>query len=931
MSWANTSTLPEIMFGTVCADLGRMIVDNDGTVTDLSRREVLILQTLLDADEATVSAQDIYRAAWETRGIPEGRALTFAMRRLRSKIEEDVKNPQYLLTVRGLGFRLVGAIRREKVMPTLSVAPDDIGLRKPRDLFIGRLEERRDIQKFLDTTRPLLTVSGPGGVGKTRLVLEVLSVQDEVPSIVLDLVDCASKMDFLLAFSQRLGMVQQTTTDWESGLKRLVSTLRESSFSTLVLDNVDRCTDAVREMISEAIQEAVSVQFIVTSRSVIRLAEEQVLRLGSLSFQDAKSLFVQRAYRQGEVPKWSVKQREALEEISRELAGCPLAIELAASRLAGLSLQGIRNRLGKQLTMLRRSQLDVHPRQLTLRATLQWSWDLLPLEEQKLLVACSVFCNGFDVPAILSVVDASSSDSLLARIENLVDKSMVIVDATRQESRFSVPNGLRQFVLEQGADGAEIQETVQQCQEAHLRTYAEAAAVALANQYHALTTRQQVEWIQSNIENILSAFRFGLSAGEETFSWKLARVAAMWMRRSQSIPSALDVVREIRVKASEGSVVWLWTGIQMTRIYLSIGHLDRALAVFSDLDTEIQTVSDPVIRQQLWLAQGALHRSQGLYSEARALYKRVEEDGFADVGIRALWQRAVYRLNFSCRDWVAARENLESLLALYREFGAELCEPRVMNDYTHLAGVQGQLAKAYRRAKETLRLAELYEDKQVLRNGLETLALIALKRGELDEAKETFETAFVHRTASGIADYNVNLYINYANVLMLHDQPQEAIQQSRIALSLAQQSKQIPAQVVTLLNLGCLLMDTGEAVEAEFLFRRGIDLAKTIAVSLSGSLLPLVLAVSLFYQDRRAEAELLWAEHWEEVSTLLTVDQVARLWFLRALAEIHVGNQEQAQHYLAEGSKWIEGVSDREIFECVWYRERIQNQLKMGR
>ena len=76
MSWANTSTLPEVLFGSVCADLGRMIVENNGTVTDLSRREVLILQTLLDADEATVSAQDIYRAAWETRGVPEGRALT---------------------------------------------------------------------------------------------------------------------------------------------------------------------------------------------------------------------------------------------------------------------------------------------------------------------------------------------------------------------------------------------------------------------------------------------------------------------------------------------------------------------------------------------------------------------------------------------------------------------------------------------------------------------------------------------------------------------------------------------------------------------------------------------------------------------------------------------------------------------------------------
>ena len=323
MSARNASSNPVIAFGNTSVDLNRMIVERDGVVTDLSRREVLILQTLLDAAETTVAAQDIYRVAWETRGAPEGRALTFAMRRLRTKIEMDVKNPQYLLTVRGVGFRLVGATVLPNTVPQKTIHPEDVSRRKPTDDFVGRVQEMGVIDDFLHTQTRLLTVSGPGGAGKTRLVLESLYRQTEHIAVVLDLVDCTCKTDVLLLFSQRLGMVQQTSTDWAAGVKRIVSTVGHLHLRVLVLDNVDRCIEAVRELIETAIDTETSIQFLVTSRELLRLAEEQTLRVGPLSPQEAEELFVRRAYRSTGMPSLSANQSTALKEISSELAECP--------------------------------------------------------------------------------------------------------------------------------------------------------------------------------------------------------------------------------------------------------------------------------------------------------------------------------------------------------------------------------------------------------------------------------------------------------------------------------------------------------------------------------------------------------------------------------------------------------------------------------
>ena len=363
----------------------------------------------------------------------------------------------------------------------------------------------------------------------------------------------------------------------------------------------------------------------------------------------------------------------------------------------------------------------------------------------------------------------------------------------------------------------------------------------------------------------------------------------MLMRRSQSIPSALDVIEDVLTHSEKGSLEQIWAMIERTSIYLAMGNQAQATSSFTVTDDTIEAISHPVWRQHLWLMKGALYRNKGMLEDAALIYRRIVDEDVEDLGLLALRHHAMYQLEFSRRDWSAARGHLDALLRVYRQLDAALQEPRLMNDYTTLAGVQGQISKAYRRAKEALRLATLYDDKQVRGHCLETLALITLKRGELDESVEFFEAAFVHRRTRGVTDYNVNLYINYANVLCLHGQEEKAIQTARTALSMAQDAQQIPSQIASLMTLGCLLMDHGESSEAEHLFRHGLRLSDSMASSLYSTLLPLVLSISVLYQSRREESDTLWSTHSEAAFAVLTADQVARLWYSRALAEIHLG------------------------------------------
>ena len=326
-----------------------------------------------------------------------------------------------------------------------------------RTRFIGREQDLAECSRLLMEHR-LLTVTGVGGGGKTRLAIKLAErqaarFQDGV--WFADLAPLGESRHVVEAVAQSLGVAEQAGKSLEA---TLVEHLGARSL-LIVLDNCEHLLEACVRLADALLRQCPGVRILATSREPLATYGERVFALRSMSLpspgvaQDAVAdyeavrLFVDRA--RLAVPDFSLATGnvEALVEICRRLDGIPLAIELAAARVKILSLEQIRSRLDDRFRLLTGGARGALPRHQTLRATLQWSYDQLGPEEQRLLRALSVFAGGWTLAAATAVADATDEFEVLELLGRLVDKSLVIVErAPGSEPRSMLLETVRQFV-----------------------------------------------------------------------------------------------------------------------------------------------------------------------------------------------------------------------------------------------------------------------------------------------------------------------------------------------------------------------------------------------------------------------------------------------------------------------------------------------------
>jgi predicted ATPase len=287
---------------------------------------------------------------------------------------------------------------------TLDVSPGN--LRPQTTSFIGREFELTKILAAVRAHR-LVTLTGMGGVGKTRLALEVAAhLADEFPDGVwfFELAAVAEPAAVPDAVAAVLGVTQQPGKT----LADVVATAQEGRRRLLIFDNCEHLRDAAADLIEAILAYSSTVTILATSREDLGLADEQLWPVPSLDFgagtdSAAVALFVERAH--SVVPGFSVAQADeasAVTEICRRLDGIPLAIELAASRMASMTANELRNRLDQRFRLLVGSRRGLERHQ-TLRHAVQWSYDHLDDAEKDLLERCSVFTGGFDLESACAV------------------------------------------------------------------------------------------------------------------------------------------------------------------------------------------------------------------------------------------------------------------------------------------------------------------------------------------------------------------------------------------------------------------------------------------------------------------------------------------------------------------------------------------------
>lgn len=379
------------------------------------------------------------------------------------------------------------------------------GLPRRATSFIGREDDVARVGAAL-RDGPLVTLTGVGGVGKTRLALEAAGrVQEHFSdgSWLCELAPLDEGSAVSHAVAAALRLQQQQGLDIEA---TVIDYLRTREL-LLVVDNCEHVLDAAAKLIDQIVRHCPHVVVLATSREAIGVQGERILPVPPLAVEDATRLFADRA-RAGR-PDFDLDNEPvgAVAEICRRLDGLPLAIELAAARMRVMSSLEVARRLDK-LRLLSGGTRDALPRQQSLAATIDWSYQLLTTAEQRLFMRLSVFAGGFDLEAAHGVCghDEDTEDDTLDLLTGLLDKSMVTMRSGTGTSRYGVLETLRAY----GRDRLRENDIYEAYASRHVCYYTELAQRAAAGM-HGSGEQVWVERMLPDYDNLRAAFEHAMA------------------------------------------------------------------------------------------------------------------------------------------------------------------------------------------------------------------------------------------------------------------------------------------------------------------------------------------------------------------------------------------------------------------------------------
>jgi predicted ATPase/DNA-binding winged helix-turn-helix (wHTH) protein len=475
---AHVPDAPAIVeFGRFRVEPHRRELLADGRPIKLGGRAFDLLMVLIEASGRVVSKDELMRRVWAGR-IVEENSLQGAISALRKAFGAD---RALVRTVAGRGYQFTGEIRARSAgdsesevpgaAPTAAEPPRRlIDLPEPVSELIGREAELSEVSDLV-TTQRLVTLIGEGGIGKTRLGLEVarhllsefpdgVRVAELAPLSDPELVPVTVATALGLEFAE--GAISAEGVANALGAKQLM----------LVLDNCEHVIDAAARMAGALLRTNSAARVLATSREPLRTEGECLYRVPSLAVPaegtedteqllryGAVRLFVARA--RAADPHFSPDSRiaAAIAGICRRLDGIPLAIELAAARGGVLGIPEIAARLDDRFHLLTGGHRTALPRHQTLRATLDWSYELLPEPERVMLRRLAIFAGGFTLTAANAVAVSAefAASDVVDGVANLVAKSLVAADVGGAIARYRLLETTRAYALEKLAESGEIE------------------------------------------------------------------------------------------------------------------------------------------------------------------------------------------------------------------------------------------------------------------------------------------------------------------------------------------------------------------------------------------------------------------------------------------------------------------------------------------
>jgi predicted ATPase/class 3 adenylate cyclase len=672
--------------------------------------------------------------------LPEGVSLRdLGLHRLR-----DLERPERI-------FQVIAAGLRAEFPPLKSMDPRRHNLPVSPTAFIGRGRELAEINERLAASR-MLTLTGAGGTGKTRLALQSAADLTERFKDGVWLVELASLSDPDLVVQTAAEAIGVREEPGRPIVKTLSDWLRDKHL-LLLLDNCEHLVPAVVSLADRLLRDCPDVRLLTTSRAALRVNGEAIMRVGPLDEADAVVLFADRSSAAQPTFRLTDDNSKSVTEICRRVEGIPLAIELAAGRARMMAPTEILERLQESFGVLSGGSRSAGARHETLKAAMDWSYRLLNEEERRLFRRLAVFAGGCTLEAAESVGGGEGggdgTDSVVDLLGQLVDKSLVTPqEAAGNPTRYTMLETVREYGRGRLIGAAELEP-------AQLRHAA--YFVGLANAVRAEPgpgeRKQWLKRLSADVDNLRAVFDMAGLPGSTTLE----------------LAAALDEFWELRAEYSEGRT-----------------RLEAALRNTSE-PTLIRARALRAVGLMAW-AQGDQPAAAGYCEEALALSRRLGDAEGEAMTLQQLGQVAVQR-----EDFVHARSYLDSALEIAARHGFDgitaLAEWRL--------GMVALFAKDMRGAgkhiKASLELSRRQADVEMVAMSLLMLGNIDLWQGRLSEAqahlRESLELLRVEGSARSIA----NLLESLAAVAVAQDDVIRALRLGGAAEGLRKQIAVVPS------------------------------------------------------------------------------------------------------------------------------------------
>jgi predicted ATPase/DNA-binding winged helix-turn-helix (wHTH) protein len=438
----------------------------------LGGRAYEILIALLENPGAVVGKAELIARVWPDVTVDEG-SLRVHLSALRKALCDGQFGDKYIASMQGLGYRFVAPVTRLPVDREASSASTGRSNLPPAlSRMVGRDAVVLEIQATLRTER-LMTIVGPGGIGKTTVALSVghgVLADRSGAVFFVDLSTVSDKEHVFGAIASAIGLDPRS-----AGRRDVLLDFLRPQRALIILDNCEHLIEDVAEVADSILQGASEVRILVTSREALKVAGEDVLRLAPLEYPPeqpgltasvvleypAAQLFAERVSARG--GRFSLGDDEApmVAEICRELDGIALAIELAAGRAAVFGVRDTVAKLGSRLDLLKFGRRTADPRHRTLKATLDWSYGHLSEVEQVVLRRVSIFIGHFSLEAALAVAEQEGicRSEVDDAVESLVNKSLISAWPTRRGMLYRLLDTTRSYALEKLAASGEHSST----------------------------------------------------------------------------------------------------------------------------------------------------------------------------------------------------------------------------------------------------------------------------------------------------------------------------------------------------------------------------------------------------------------------------------------------------------------------------------------